>query len=135
LNKAQKTEHCKNEQLIECKNQLKDYITKNYGNPKILQVGHQPRFTELLTAEFDTKVLDLDKDNIDKKVNNIKINNGELWQNFLDDIDLIFITGSSFVNDTAEQYIKLNKNIVFYGVTCAAPCYLLDLPRYCPEGN
>jgi len=131
---VEKTSHCKDDGLIRCRDSLEDYIVREYGSPRIFMAGFQPRFAEVLTKKFDTIVCDMDSENIGKKVNGVTVRSGEEWERLVEGRDLLFVTGSSFVNDTAKNFIIEGTKTVFYGVTCAGPCYLLDLPRYCPEG-
>ncbi len=135
LNLIERTAHCKDNDLLKCRDQLEDFITHNYDNPRILMIGFQPRLAEALGNKFSVKFFDMDKDNIGKKVNGLKIINGDHWQDYTGACDLIFATGSTFVNDTAKNFIMPEAQTIFYGVTCAGPCYLLDIPRYCPEGH
>lgn len=130
-----KTVHCKDDGLVRCGRELKEYISLNYGKPRILQVGHQPRFTEVLSGNFDFRVVDLDKKNIGKSVNNARICSENETNEFIKWADLLFVTGSTFVNGTFEQFIKTGKELIFYGVTGQAPAYLLGFKRFCPESN
>lgn len=130
------TEHCRDEGPVNCKENLTGYIRENFKkNPKILLVGHQPRFAEELTAKFNARIVDRDKSNVGKEVNNIKIQPEEKTNELIDWADLLFVTGSTFVNDTAGKFLDAGKPISFYGVTGAGPTYLLDLKRYCTEGR
>ncbi len=128
------TEHCKDDGPVKCSLELKDYIVEKYGKPKILQIGHQPRFSDILSKHFDVRIIDLDKDNINKKINGVKIHSEKYTEKFIKWADILFVTGSTFVNGTAEQFINRNKDVIFYGVTGAAATYLLGLNRFCKYG-
>lgn len=129
------SEHCKDSGPVDCKKKINQFIKERYGNPKIFQVGFQPRLAEALNSEFEFRVTDMDKDNIGKIKQGIKIASPAEAEKFIAWCDLIFATGTSFVNDTARQFLGRGKPIVFYGATCAGVTYLLDLVRYCPEGR
>ncbi len=134
LGLIEKTRHCKDETPILCAKELTKFLRKNYGEKiKIFQVGHQPRFTEILSKNFLLKIVDMDKDNIGKIINNVEINDISMTDNFIEWADIIFVTGSTFVNNSAKKFLNItNKPVIFYGVTCAAVSYILNLTRYCP---
>ena len=62
------------------------------------------------------------------------IHHPDKTEEFIEWADIIFATGSTFVNDTAEIFIDRGKPVVFYGVTGAGPAFLLGQERYCPCG-
>ncbi len=128
---VENTLHCKDEGLLKCAEQLKSFIAENYSGYKILLVGHQPRFSEVLTENFKTKIVDMDPKNANKIINEVKIETEDKTDELIIWADLLFVTGSTFVNATADRFILPDKETVFYGVTCAGPAYLLDLKRYC----
>lgn len=129
-----KTDHCKDEGPVNCKGKLVRFIKENFGNPKIFQAGFQPRFVEALSKEFEFRVTDMDGDNIGKKINGVTVESPECTEKNIKWCDLIFATGSTFVNETYKQFIVKDKQTVFYGVTCAGATYLFNLKRYCPDG-
>ncbi len=135
LGLIERTAHCKNDELLLCRDQLEMFVKDKFGSPSILMIGFQPRFAEVLSEKFSTVILDMDRKNIGKKIKNSSIESDQNWEKYINNHDLIFVTGSAFVNDTASNFILSGKTTVFYGVTCAGPCYLLGLPRYCPQGN
>lgn len=134
LNLIEKTDHCKNEGLVNCQKRIVDFIRKEFGKPKIFQAGLQPRFVEALSKEFEIRVTDRDEGNMEKKINGVVVESPENTEKNIQWCDLIFATGSTFVNETYKQFIVKDKPTVFYGVTCAGAVYLLKLKRYCPEG-
>ncbi len=134
LNLIEKTRHCKNEDLITCAKDVCAFITKNFGKPKIFLCGLQPRLAEKLSSEFEIRITDMDEGNLKKEINGVKVEGIEKTNDCIAWCDMIFATGSTFVNDTAPQLIKSGKPLALFGVTAAAPAYLLDLPRFCPIG-
>ncbi len=129
-----KTSHCKDAGPVNCRKRIVGFIRDNFGNPKIFQAGFQPRFVEALSKEFELRVTDIDKENIGKKINGVTVESPEDTGKNIEWCDLIFATGSTFVNNTYKQFIVKSKPTVFYGVTCAGAVYLSNLKRYCPEG-
>jgi uncharacterized protein (DUF4213/DUF364 family) len=135
LSLIEKTRHCKNEDLITCAKDVCSFISEKFGKPKIFLCGLQPRLAEKLSSEFEIRITDMDAENIGKKINNVLIESENETKSCIVWCDIIFATGSTFVNDTAPQLIKSGKPVAFFGVTAAAPSYLLDLPRFCPLGK
>ena len=129
-----KTDHCKNAGPVNCQKRVVGFIKEKFRNPKIFQAGFQPRFVEALSKEFRLRVSDIDKDNIGKKINEVPVESSEYTEKNIKWCDVIFATGSTFINGTYGQFIKKDKPTIFYGVTCAGATYLLNLKRYCPEG-
>ena len=135
LNLIEKTEHCKNEDLVICAKDVRGFISEKFGKPKIFLCGLQPRLAEKLSLEFEIRITDMDEDHLKKEINGVKVEGIEKTNDCLAWCDMIFATGSTFVNDTAPRLIESGKPLAFYGVTAAAPTYLLNLPRFCPIGS
>ena len=129
-----KTSHCKDSAPVDCQKSVVNFLKERFGGLKIFQVGFQPRLVEALSKEFEFRVTDMDEDNIGKRVNGVMVEAPEDTERNMEWCDVIFATGSTFVNKTYRQLIKRDKSTVFYGVTCAGSAYLLGLDRYCPEG-
>ena len=127
------TEHCRDNGPIDCANQLKNFLNETYSNKKILLIGFQPRFAEALTEKFDTKIVDLNSDNIGKKINGVSVESENKTEELINQSDLLFVTSSTFVNGTASKFIIPGKETIFYGVSGAGPTYLLNLERYCHQ--
>ena len=128
-----KTSHCKDCGPVDCQKSTVSFLKERFGNSKIFQVGFQPRFVEVMSKEFEFRITDVDEDNIGKSVNGVIVESPEDTEKNIKWCDVIFATGSTFVNETYQQFIEKDKPTVFYGVTCACPVYLLDPDRYCPE--
>ncbi len=134
LGLVDKTSHCRNEGPVNCRKEIVEFIRDNFGNPKIFQAGFQPRFVEVLNRKFEFRVTDIDKDNIGKKINGVTVESAGDTEKNIEWCDVVFATGSTFVNETYKQFVVKSKPTVFYGVTCAGATYLLNLKRYCPQG-
>jgi len=128
LDLCDKTIHCKDAEPKECAKHLPEFI----GNHnKVLLVGQQPRFLEVLASHYDLRVVDLDQDNIGTKVSGIKIEPPEVTADAVAWCDLIFATGSTLINGTMAELLAQNKPTIFYGVTVSAAAKILNLKKYC----
>jgi uncharacterized protein (DUF4213/DUF364 family) len=138
LNLIEGTTHCKNEDPELCAKDLVEFVKDKYGNLKIAFVGLQPALVENCSKFFETKVVDLDKDNVGKKKFGLTIQDGQKEiKEVLDWCDLAIVTGTAFVNNTATSIINLmkDKSILFYGVTVAGIAELLNLDRFCSRSK
>jgi uncharacterized protein (DUF4213/DUF364 family) len=128
------TIHCKDDDPEFCGEELVKYISTNYGTPKIAFVGLQPALVEHCSKVFEVNILDLDRNNIGKMKFGLTILDGEKEiDRILKWCDLSVVTGSTFVNGTAQEIIDQmkGKSILFYGVTVAGIAELLNLDRFC----
>lgn len=129
-----KTVHCRNEEPSICAKHLVSYVKKHYGSPKIAFIGMQPGMIEQLSQHYQMRVVDMDLDNIGKKINGVKIESVEHTNEILQWSDLILATGSTAVNNTIEDFIT-KKPVVFYGVTVSTIAYFNTLEHYCDQGH
>lgn len=132
LDLCEKTVHCKDNEPIECANQLPEMI-RSHRN--VLLIGHQPRFLEILSSRGNVRVVDLDADNIGKTVCGIAIESQGMTSDAIGWCDLIFATGSTVVNGTITDFLELDKPAIFYGVTISAAAKILGLNAYCHCGH
>ncbi|HPD61230.1 MAG TPA: DUF364 domain-containing protein [Thermodesulfobacteriota bacterium] len=128
------TVHCKDHAPQECSKILVEKIRSEFGNPKILLVGFQPRMAEALAQGFPLRITDLDEANIGTKRFGVVIQSPQETQESIAWCDLMVVTGSTAVNNTMKEFIG-RKPVIFYGVTVAGPAYLLGLNRFCPFGS
>ncbi len=131
LSKIEGTIHCKNEGMEECALQFSNTLTKEYGQPKITQIGYQPALVSQLSKNFQLRVLDLNPQNIETEHNGVKVENGEQFQDAVDWADLILCTGSTIANGSIINFLNLDKEVIFYGTTIAGAAELLGLKRLC----
>ncbi len=131
LNIISNTVHCKNDEPRECAKKAVNFIGKHYGNPKIFLVGFQPRFAEAFSTHFRLRITDLDDEQLGKKINGVLVENEENAKRNIEWADLLWITGTTVVNDTIEDFLNVNKSKIFYGTTIAGAAYLLGLTRFC----
>ncbi|MEM3018113.1 MAG: DUF364 domain-containing protein [Candidatus Bathyarchaeia archaeon] len=128
------TTHCKDEEPETCSRELVDYISKNFGDPKIAMIGYQPQMVEALSGRFTIRVTDLNRENIGTMKDGVKILDGEAdLDETVEWSDLVLATGSTIVNGTIERIIEAagHKPLIFYGITIAGPAKLLGLNRFC----
>ncbi len=135
LNLIDNSIHCKDNEPEECANEIVDYISENFSIKKITLVGMQPAFAEAFINKFgpnSIEILDLNIKNFDKIFNGVKIKNSKIFlKKIVPRSDLVVATGSTIVNDTIDDIIKLSKNYIFYGTTIAGAAKLLNLKRFC----
>jgi len=133
LNLIEGTIHCKNEEPERCGEKFREYIRKNYGNPKITLIGYQPAMLENLSSEFTVRVLDLDEQNIGKRKHGVMVEHGiEAYQEaVLEWSDIVLCTGSTIANGSIVNFLDIGKPVIFYGTTIAGAATLLNLDRAC----
>lgn len=144
LGVAEKTIHCKNEEPELCAREIAGTIIDKYGaDIKIGIVGFQPaiidNFAKSLTPQ-NVKVIDLDKNNINKKKYGVLIRDGKKMAEELFKIsDVILATGSTIVNDSLSDLIalakKYQKPLYLYGTTVAGAAKILNLERLCFQSS
>ncbi len=132
LDLCDKTVHCKDSEPKECAGNLHEAVGP-LGN--ILLIGCQPRFLETLTSHYNTRVVDLDQDNIGSYVSGVAIEPPEMTPDAVKWCDLIFATGSTIVNGTITNFLNQDKPVIFYGVTISAAAAILNLNKYCHCGH
>jgi hypothetical protein len=128
------TVHCKDNEPVQCSNELAQYIETKYGNPKIAIAGLQPRMVQILSSRFQTKVTDLDLKNIGTEKYGVHIDGPEKTPENLEWCDIALVTGTTIVNNTIDQF-RISKPVIFFGVTITGAAYLLDLDTVCYYGH
>lgn len=132
LGMADKTVHCRDNEPVECAKHLSGFFPKG---SRILLVGHQPRFLEILSASYHVRAVDLDQNNTGKTFYNVLIEDQSRTLEAVDWCDMIFATGSTLVNNTISTFVNANKPSIFYGVTISAPARILGLNAFCQKGH
>lgn len=135
LGEVKDTVHCRDQQPKECARRSALWLQEQYPDiKKIALIGFQPAFADFLSKEYQLSILDLDPENIGKKVFGQQILSGTTdslkvirWA------DLVLSTGSTVVNGSIDEIIRAagSKPVMFYGVTIAGVAWLLDLKRLC----
>lgn len=127
-----KTIHCRDQEPVQCSLDLKNYIEKNYGNKKILQIGFQPRMIESLSAHFPMRVIDLDPENIGSKKFQAVIEGPEATDEAIKWADLLLVTGTTLSNGTIGRFL-VDKPVIFYGTTISGAAALMGWERFCSK--
>ena len=129
-----RTTHCKNNEPVQCSEELAQYIRQKYGNPKIAIAGLQPRMVQTLAPLFAVKVTDLDRNNIGTEKFGVLINGPENTEDNLKWCDIALVTGTTVVNNTIDQF-RIDKPVIFFGVTISGAAQLLGLDTICYYGH
>lgn len=130
------TLHCRDQGPGECSEKLWETLGEKYGTPRIAVIGLQPAMVEQLARRFETRVFDLDPENIGQNKYGVIIESGDYSLEQIEDwCDLFLVTGSTVVNGTIDPFLSRQKPVIFYGTTIAAPAVLLGLNRFCPVSS
>ena len=132
LDLCDKTVHCRDAEPINCAQNLCNVIT---GDTKVLLIGYQPRFLEVLSSHCQLRAIDLDESNIGKEILGVTIESQHKTPEAIRWSDLIFATGSTIVNGTITSFLNQEKPVLFYGVTISAAAKVLGLQTYCHCGH
>ena len=112
------------------------YVTEQHGKNNIILVGYDGYLVKRFMDEgLDFWTMDRDPANITQDlfhhvvVNNAKRNRESsfIWGTYF------VITGSSRCNGTIVHYLISNKELLFYGISCAGAASLLNLPWFSPD--
>lgn len=133
-NVIQGTVHCRDDGPRLCGEALFDHISQKYGHPKVVLVGLQPAMAEALASSFHLRIFDLDPANRGKKFGETIVENDAYDVAELEkSCDLFIVTGSTIINGSIDQFLRLKKPVIFFGTTIAGPAKLLGLDRFCPQ--
>lgn len=132
--------HCRGEDADRCGEMLAKHIKDRFGDVKVLHIGFQPSHVKALTSTFkNVFVTDLNPDNVGNIKFGLKILDGSINEDLIDDVDVVYITGSTIVNGTLfpllEKCKKLNKQHILYGITAKGAAKLLGCEVFCPYGR
>lgn len=133
------TIHCRNNEPVECGQQIAGNFFKEFGRVKVGIVGYQPAFIEAFSNRFGSeniKATDLNPSNTGKIFSGVEILDGiKHGDEMISSSELLLVSGSVFVNGTEEPFLEAaskGKPVYYYGTTVTALAYLLDLPHVCP---
>jgi NifU-like protein involved in Fe-S cluster formation len=133
---AEKARHCRNADMVECAGGLLAWFEKKFPEcRKVFLVGLQPRFLETLSGPYEVRVTDMQLELQGKKKSGVLIEKPSAAGECIEWCDVIFATGSTLANGSADQLVESGKPMALYGVTCAGPAELLDIKRFCPLGR
>lgn len=112
------------------------FVTEHYGTGNIVLVGYDGYLVKRFMEEgWDFWTMDRDPDHISQDrfhhvvVNNAKRNRESsfVWGKYF------IVTGSTLCNGTILHYLNSEKELLFYGITCAGTAALLKLPWFSPD--
>jgi len=141
---AEKTIHCKNDGPELCAGEIvRTIIDKYSADIKVGIVGFQPAIIDNFAKKLpvnNLKVIDLDKNNINKIKYGVLIWDGrKMVQELFKISDVILATGSTVVNDSLSHLIYLadeyQKHLYLYGTTVAGAGKILNLERLCFQSS
>jgi len=128
------TIHCKDEEPEECAQHLVEYVSEQFGLPKIAFIGLQPAMVDNLARSYKIRVTDMDPENLGHSKYGVTIEPVDQTQEVIEWGDVVFATGSTLVNNTYRALIR-DRPLVFYGVTVSGIAYLTGCPQYCHKGH
>ena len=134
LGRCKGTVHCRTDGPELCAKEMEAYLEEHYANAKrIGLVGYQPALLEMLSnSDREVRVLDLNPANIGENRYGIQVEDGATQK---DDViewaDLILCTGSTICNGTIVDYLNLEKEVLFFGISIAGAAEFLGVKRVC----
>jgi len=134
LGLIEKTVHCKDDGPVRCAEECLRMVRNENPSSRIALIGHQPRMLGQLSKHFEISVVDMDKDNIGKRVSGATVFGPERTEEIVDKADLLLVTGTTLVNGTIGRFLERKEKTIFYGVTIAGAAQLLGVRRFCPCG-
>lgn len=133
------TIHCRDQEPSRCAQKLIEHTKQAYPNARrVTLVGLQPAMAEQLAKHYELTILDLDPDNIGTEKAGTVVKDGRQYLSAaLAGADLVIATGSTLTNHTLEgiRAAAGDKDLLFFGITCAGAAQLMGLDRYCPLGH
>ena len=138
--RAEGTVHCKDEEPTRCGPILAEELERRFGKVRFGMVGLQPAILRALADRFGperVRVVDRNPDNVGGEKAGVPVWDGDReMERLVESTDAGLITGSSVVNGSADEVLRLfreaGKPYVLFGNTVAGTAALLDLPRICP---
>jgi hypothetical protein len=139
LGRTQGTVHCRDKEPTQCAPLLVEYLgQKHPGARKVALVGLQPAMADALAKVYDLSIVDLDPDNIGRKIAGVPIQSGQTdLSTVIGGSDVVVATGSTASNGSIDAVSKAagERPVVFFGVTISGAADLLSLERFCPFGH
>lgn len=134
LGKCVGTVHCRTEGPELCAKEMLSYLRSNYPDVKrIGQVGYQPALLDMLShSEYEVRVLDLNPANVGEERYGVLVEDGAtVKDDVIEWADLILCTGSTLCNGTIVDYLELDTEVLFFGITIAGAVDMLGVKRVC----
>ena len=134
LGRCTDTMHCRTDGPENCACDVKAYLKANWPQVKhITLVGYQPSLLQMLTdSGYAVRVMDLNPANVGQTRCGVLVEDGRTaMADAVREADLILCTGSTLSNGTIVDYLDLDKEVLFFGITAAGAAALLGLKRLC----
>jgi len=134
LGRCSDTVHCRTDGPECCASDMKKCLADRWPHAKkITLVGYQPALLQMLAESgLAVRVLDLNPQNIGQCRYGITVEDGgSSMTDAAEWADLILCTGSTLCNGTMADYLSLDREVVFFGITAAGAASLLGLKRLC----
>ncbi len=134
LGACRATVHCRKDGPEFCAIDVKAYLDRQWPeSARIGLIGYQPALLQMLSeSERQVRVLDLNPANIGAVRYGVTVEDGATRR---DDLvfwaDLILCIGSTICNGTITDYLDLEKPVLFFGITAAGACQLMEWNRIC----
>lgn len=134
LGRCTDTVHCRADGPEKCSCDVREYLKTQRPDVKsITLVGYQPSLLHMLTnSGYRVRVMDLNPQNVGQTRCGVMVEDGRTaMKEAVSEADLILCTGSTLSNGTIVDYLDLNKDVLFFGITAAGAAALLGLNRIC----
>ena len=127
---------CREADKARCADDILHRYRRANGSVNFLLAGYQPHMVKALAEHFPLRVLDLDPANIGQEACGVTIEDGAAaYASAAAWAQVVLCTGSALTNGTIHDYIKLPKDVSFYGTTIAGVSRILNIRRLCPYGR
>lgn len=112
------------------------YVKEQFGTDHIILVGYDGYLVKRFMEEgFGFWTMDRDPDNITQdRFHHVVVNNAKrmressfIWGKYF------IVTGSALCNGSVLHYLNTDKEVLFYGITCAGTATLLKLKWFSPD--
>lgn len=134
LGKCVGTVHCRTDGPELCAQEMRRYLSMNYPSVQnITLIGYQPALLEMLTGgAYHVRALDLNPANIGQQRFGVVIEDGNsALQDAIAGADLVLCTGSTLCNGTIVNFLDLETEVLFYGISAAGCASLFGWKRVC----
>lgn len=134
LGKCTGTIHCRTEGPELCAQDARLYLRSRYPAVRnVTLIGYQPALLEMLAGSgYQVRALDLNPANIGQTRYGVVIEDGDgALRDALDSADLILCTGSTLCNGTIVNFLDLETEVLFYGISAAGCAALFGWKRLC----
>lgn len=142
LGLAEGTVHCKDDAPEKCAFEIA-MSARATDAQTVGLVGFNPAIAEAVVREFGAnavRITDLNPQNVGTATFGVTVWDGRTQTaELVGRCDLILVTGTTLVNGTFDEILRLareaRKRLVVYGITCAGVCRLMGLDRWCSQAQ